>query len=110
MKEIIAARTLADVVGLVAVTELNSLVHTGRRARGDRSAEAAYTVSKRCFLCTMQTTRTLLSVEINLDGRVAARVEDLSGADVYQPHTILGNSQCIYLTSYDLGDGHGGEW
>ena len=54
--------------------------------------------------------RTLLSVEINLDGRVAARVEDLRVAEVYQPHTILGNSQSIYLASYDLGDGHGGEW
>ena len=40
MKEIIAARTLADVVGLVAVTKLNGLVNTSGRAGWDGSTEA----------------------------------------------------------------------
>ena len=37
----IAARTLADVVGLVAIAELNGFVDTSGRARWDRCAEAA---------------------------------------------------------------------
>lgn len=32
-------RTLSEVLGLVTVTELDSLVDTGRSARGDGSAE-----------------------------------------------------------------------
>ena len=37
----IAARTLADVVGLVVVAKLDGLVDTSGCARGDRGAEAA---------------------------------------------------------------------
>lgn len=52
--------TLADVGRLVAISQLDGLVDTGRGTRGDLAAESA-----------------LFGVDVNLDGGVTSRVEDL---------------------------------
>ena len=52
-------------VGVAAVAQLDRLVHPGRGARGNGGATAG----------------ARLELDVDLDGRVAARVEDLAAAD-----------------------------
>ena len=57
---------LAEIALLVAVAQLHRLVRAGRGARGHRRAAA----------------RAILQHHIDLDGRIAAAVEDLAADDV----------------------------
>ena len=52
--------------------------------------------------------RTLLGVEVDLDGGVTARVEDLENEirSGWWPHGL--STTAAYLASVDLGDRHGG--
>lgn len=61
--------TLAHPLGLVTVTELDSLVDTGGGTRGDGGAE-----------------ETLLGGEVHLDGGVTSGVEDHAGLDLLDSH------------------------
>ena len=70
-------RTLADVGVLVPVAELDGLMDTGGGTRGNGSAEAAYKPPLANGLEHLRIFLTLGGVEVDLDGGVTARVEDL---------------------------------
>ena len=64
---------LAEVGALVAVTQLAGLVDAGRGTRGDRGA---------AFSAVIQ-------ADVDFDGGIAARVDDLAGADVFDVRRTL---------------------
>ena len=105
------ARTFSDIGGLVAIAELDGFVYTGGRARGHSSAVATY-MHHCCHTLSYAVgdkRHALLSVKVDLNGRVTARVEDLfDGAESGMYHRGRGGEGKTFLTGVNLVDGHGG--
>ena len=105
------ARTFADVGTLIAITELNGFVYTRGRARGHSSAESTYVYALllNAELRRRWSRHALLSVKVDLHGRVTARIEDLFvGTDSGTRYRGKGREEKTFLTGVNFSDGHGG--